>query len=44
MLVVTIVIDNSIASPLSPEDFVKYYYLTEMCEKEMTDIKVIQTH
>ena len=44
MLVVTLVIDNSTASPLKPEEYVKENYLTDRCIKEMTDISIIQTH
>jgi len=42
MIFVQLVIDNSIASDLSPEAFVKHYYLTPMAMNELVKIEVKQ--
>lgn len=42
MLFVQLMIDNSTASPMMPTDFVKHYYLTDRCKKEMITIDVQQ--
>jgi hypothetical protein len=42
MVKVTIIFDNQIASPMSPVDFVNYYYLTEMAKAERKYIEVVQ--
>jgi len=42
MLKVTIIFDNAIASPLSPIEFVKRYYLTETGRDDLCSIKVVQ--
>lgn len=42
MIVVTIALENTIASPMSPDQFVKEYYLTERAKQEMLHFKVSQ--
>lgn len=42
MIFVKLVLDNKIASNLSPEDFVKHYYLTDRAKKDLVEIEVVQ--
>lgn len=42
MVKFTGVFDNSFASPMSPLNFVKEYYLTEMGRRELVDFSIKQ--
>ena len=42
MIKVTMILDNWIASSLSPLEFVRTYYITERAEKDLVLIKVEQ--
>jgi len=42
MLKVTMILDNHIASPMKPEEFVSHYYLSPIAKEDLKDIRVEQ--
>lgn len=42
MIVFTISLENTISSPMTPEQFVREYYLTERAKQELLHLKVSQ--
>ncbi|MDO8640848.1 MAG: hypothetical protein Q7R33_04840 [Nitrosarchaeum sp.] len=43
MIVVKMKLDNKFAADMTPEEFVKYYYLTVRAKEDLVKIEVEQT-